>query len=90
MAAEAKAAQVPAKLIELAFEHYSMHGDGLVANILAGVLPEHERMIREQVAAEIEADSDPSPWESEPSGVNSAWIDSRDCTKAAAIARGGR
>lgn len=50
-----KPEQVPDELVELAHAHYSMHGHGLVRNILAAVLPMHERQVREQVAQAIAA-----------------------------------
>jgi hypothetical protein len=53
------------------------------------LLPAHERVVRENVAREIETDTGRSPWHLQQGGVNHAWIDSRDCTKAARIARGG-
>jgi ribosome-binding protein aMBF1 (putative translation factor) len=46
--------EVPEELLELAMSHYSMHGRGITYNQLAAVLPEHERMIRKQVSAELE------------------------------------
>lgn len=48
---------VPPELIRLAEAHYSMHGNGLMFNLIAAVLPAHERMVRKQVASEIEAAS---------------------------------
>jgi hypothetical protein len=49
------AVHVPPELEALAFAHYSMHGNGLVHNLIAAVLPAHEAMVREQVIKEIEA-----------------------------------
>jgi hypothetical protein len=47
---------VPQELLDLAHAHYSMHGNGLLFNLIAAVLPAHERMVREQVAHELEAE----------------------------------
>lgn len=47
------AATVPQQLLDLAEAHYSMHGNGLLFNLIAAVLPAHERMVREQVAHEL-------------------------------------
>lgn len=55
------------------------------------ILDAFEREIREQVAQEIETNTDPAPWMYElgdGSVVNGAWIDRRDGLKAACIARG--
>lgn len=46
---------VPPELLKLAEAHYSMHGNGLLFNLIAAVLPAHEAMVRERVAQEIEA-----------------------------------
>jgi hypothetical protein len=53
----------------------------------AWYMTERQR-IREQVAKEIEAAKGPAPWTLEIAPQVDAWIDSRDCAKAAAIARG--
>lgn len=62
------------------------------AFLLAHFWPAIEAHIREQVAREIENDLTAAPWHLPPKpriGAGDQWIDSRDCTKAAAIARNG-
>lgn len=56
----------------------------------ARVRAHFEKEIREQVAQEIEAYRGDAPWQEKPTeGAMGSWIDSKDATQAARIARGG-
>lgn len=52
---DVKGEDVPPQIVEAAQRGYSMHGAGLVANLIAAAWPEIERQVRTEAAAEIEA-----------------------------------
>lgn len=52
---EMRGEDVPQPVLDAAFGGYSMHGAGLVANLIAAVWPEIARQVRAQVAAEYRA-----------------------------------
>lgn len=60
-----------------------------MAKLLAHFWPAIEAHLREQIATEIESDTNSAPWDLDASRMTPGfWIDRRDAAKAAAIARG--
>lgn len=71
---EMRGEDVPKTVHDAACGGYSMHGAGLVANLIAAAWPEIERIVREQVASEFEEDADAVEENSAPHPATAAHV----------------
>lgn len=81
---EMKGEDVPPQIVEAAQRGYSMHGAGLVANLIAAAWTEIERQVRGEVAEEIDTLREGVANKDKP--YNEAFMHGCDC--AARAARG--